>query len=92
MNQKDPKRYSKLKSQIQPYQLKVQKENEVLKMNSLRNPASESNEKHEFQELLKNQVEENTKMRRELSSKVDELYNIKMEMEDMRCKVKNSED
>ena len=61
-------------------------------MNSLRNPASESNEKHEFQELLKNQVEENTKMRRELSSKVDELYNIKMEMEEMRCKVKNSED
>lgn len=32
---------------------------------------------NDFQTLLKNQVQENTKLRKELSDKIDELFNLR---------------
>lgn len=57
--------------------LESQKECEMLRMSQLRSPAEERGGNKEFQELLRNQVEENSKMKNELSTKVNEIYNLK---------------
>ena len=58
----------------------------------MKNPGGECEVKEEFQCLLKSQVEENSKLRKELSGKVDEIYNIRADMEEMRCKIREKED
>lgn len=61
-------------------------------MGQFRNPGSESGVTNNFQELLKVQLEENAKVKRELSLKIDEVYNLKSDVEELKCKLRADQD
>lgn len=63
------------------------REVEELKMSNLKSPATHSHLSGDFQHLLKEQVEENSKLRKEVSSKIDEIFNLRNEIEEEKAKL-----
>lgn len=61
-------------------------------MNQFRNPAVEQGVTNNFQELLRVQLEENAKVKRELAFKIDEVYNLKSDVDELKCKLRVSQD
>jgi hypothetical protein len=64
--------------------LELEKQLELMKLNPRTDSPPKS--KHDFQTMLKNQIEENARLKLELSLKIDEIFNLKHCIEEERLK------